>query len=203
MKASHKGAGSLYSPSCREGLFSEAHILDRESLSNRTGAKSQFAPRWARWGTQHVARPNTYAVGEDPSQSRATGETTLRVATLPSFRASWRSNCERPWHCTGVVCFNAICRAFRSEPPRTRTWNLEIKSLCRHGSSSCWKLQNWLKQAEFIPSSLPNVSYCCSGLVSKLVSATVFSDDREGQRRPSEFSSLPLPVEEWMLQQQD
>ena len=27
--------------------------------------------------------------------------------------------------------FTGICRKFRSEPPRTRTWNLEIKSLSR------------------------------------------------------------------------
>jgi hypothetical protein len=27
--------------------------------------------------------------------------------------------------------FPAVCRTFLSEPPRTRTWNLEIKSLSR------------------------------------------------------------------------
>ena len=73
----------------------------------------------------------------------------------------------------GGVTFIAICRKFGSEPPRTRTWNLEIKSLCRRSSSGCWKLQNLLKQAESTSSSLPNVSHCCSGLVSKLVSVTV------------------------------
>jgi hypothetical protein len=31
------GVGCLYSPSCREGRFSETHIRDAESLSNRTG----------------------------------------------------------------------------------------------------------------------------------------------------------------------
>src|ERR671921_720399 len=65
-----------------------------------------------------------------------------------------------------------IYRELRSEPPRTRTWNLEIKSLCRRSSSGCWKLHNPLKLAESTSSSLPNVSRCCSGLVSKLVSAT-------------------------------
>src|SRR5918994_7760922 len=80
-------------------------------------------------------------------------------------------------HCNSLYSegfrFPAICRHFLSEPPRTRTWNLEIKSLCRRSSSGCWKLQNLLKQAESTSSSLPNVSCCCSGLVSKLVSATV------------------------------
>ena len=28
-----------------------------------------------------------------------------------------------------LLCFPGICRHFPSEPPRTRTWNLEIKSL--------------------------------------------------------------------------
>ena len=62
---------------------------------------------------------------------------------------------------------------YRSEPPRTPTWNLEIRSLCRRGPSGCWKLQNPLKLAEATSTSLPNVSRCCSGLVSKLVSITV------------------------------
>ena len=30
---------------------------------------------------------------------------------------------------SGLFGFTAIRRGFRSEPPRTRTWNLEIKSL--------------------------------------------------------------------------
>jgi hypothetical protein len=30
---------------------------------------------------------------------------------------------------SGLLYFYAICRTFKSEPPRTRTWNLEIKSL--------------------------------------------------------------------------
>jgi hypothetical protein len=34
-----------------------------------------------------------------------------------------------PTHRQGLFHFPAICRRFRSEPPRTRTWNLEIKSL--------------------------------------------------------------------------
>ncbi len=40
------------------------------SFANRyplgPGQLGSFAPRWARWGTQHIARPHTYAVGEDP-----------------------------------------------------------------------------------------------------------------------------------------
>src|ERR671910_3555186 len=33
------GAKYLYSPSCREGIFSETHIPDAESLSNAIGGK--------------------------------------------------------------------------------------------------------------------------------------------------------------------
>ena len=29
----------------------------------------------------------------------------------------------------GLLLFSAVCGTFSSEPPRTRTWNLEIKSL--------------------------------------------------------------------------
>ena len=38
----------------------------------------------------------------------------------------------------GLLRFLTICSAFTSEPPRTRTWNLEIKSLCRWVSGCCW-----------------------------------------------------------------
>ena len=34
-----------------------------------------------------------------------------------------------PLSSAGIFYFPTICRHFRSEPPRTRTWNLEIKSL--------------------------------------------------------------------------
>src|SRR5215207_3843527 len=36
----------------------------------RIGPKSQFAPRWTRWGTHHVARQHTYAVGERSEERR-------------------------------------------------------------------------------------------------------------------------------------
>jgi hypothetical protein len=78
-----------------------------------------------------------------------------------------------PGNKPGLFHYFAICRKFRSEPPRTRTWNLEIKSLCRRSSSGCCRLQNSLKQAESKSSLLPDVSCCCFGLVSKLVSVTV------------------------------
>jgi hypothetical protein len=42
----------------------------------------------------------------------------------------------------------AVCRAFFSEPPRTRTWNLEIKSLCRGVSVRFRALRIWCKYAE-------------------------------------------------------
>jgi hypothetical protein len=59
-----------------------------ESLCVRTGTKGWFAPHSAQWGTQHVACPHTYAVGEDPvsSQYCATGETTLRVAYITQLQ---------------------------------------------------------------------------------------------------------------------
>ena len=77
--------------------------------------------------------------------------------------------------CRGLLhpAYLAYLSSFISEPPKTRTWNLEIKSLCRRSSSGCWKLHNPLRLAEYTSSSLPNVSRCCSGLVSKLVSVTV------------------------------
>ena len=68
--------------------------------------------------------------------------------------------------------FTSICRHCLSEPPRTRTWNLEIKSLFRRSSSGCWRFQNPLKLAGSAHHRFPTVSRCCSGLVSKLVSAT-------------------------------
>ena len=77
--------------------------------------------------------------------------------------------------CRGLLhpAYLAYLSSFISEPPKTRTWNLEIKSLCRRSSSGCWKLHNPLRLAEITASSLPNVSRCCSGLVLKLVSVTV------------------------------
>jgi integrase len=36
---------------------------------------------------------------------------------------------QAPTRRSGPFPFPAICRSFRNEPPRTRTWNLEIKSL--------------------------------------------------------------------------
>jgi hypothetical protein len=41
----------------------------------------------------------------------------------------------------GGVTFIAICSRFVSEPPRTRTWNLEIKSLCKQISWCFPRLQ--------------------------------------------------------------
>jgi hypothetical protein len=43
--------------------------------------------------------------------------------------------------------FSAVCGTFRSEPPRTRTWNLEIKSLRRRVSGRCSRLQSPLVHA--------------------------------------------------------
>ena len=44
--------------------------------------------------------------------------------------------------CRGLLhpAYLAYLSSFISEPPKTRTWNLEIKSLCRRSSSGCWKL---------------------------------------------------------------
>jgi hypothetical protein len=36
-----------------------------------------------------------------------------------------------PRSTAGALSFPVVCRDFGSEPPRTRTWNLEIKSLSR------------------------------------------------------------------------
>jgi uncharacterized OsmC-like protein len=79
----------------------------------------------------------------------------------------------KSWPLQDVTVRLLIYWEYRSEPPRTRTWNLEIKSLYRRVSDRCSRLQNPLKSAESTSSSLPNVSCCCSGLVSKLVSVTV------------------------------
>ena len=49
----------------------------------------------------------------------------------------------------GLFHFPDICRAFISEPPRTRTWNLEIKSLSRQVSGCCSGLQNSLSYEVF------------------------------------------------------
>jgi hypothetical protein len=49
----------------RAKVFPEIHIQFGESLCVRIGANRRFALRWARWGTQHVAPPNTCALGED------------------------------------------------------------------------------------------------------------------------------------------
>jgi hypothetical protein len=50
---------------CREGAFPETDIQSGESFCVRSGANRLFVPRWAWWRTQSVARPHTYAVGED------------------------------------------------------------------------------------------------------------------------------------------
>src|SRR5215210_2009829 len=42
-------------------------------------------------------------------------------------------------------CFTCKSRLFSSEPPRTRTWNLEIKSLWRGVSARLHWLQIWLE----------------------------------------------------------
>jgi hypothetical protein len=48
-----------------------------------------------------------------------------------AVRVSVKSVSKAPAIPTGLSLLPIICREFRSEPPRTRTWNLEIKSLFR------------------------------------------------------------------------
>jgi hypothetical protein len=54
----------------------------------------------------------------------------------------------------------------RSEPPRTRTWNLEIKSLCRGVSVRFRALRIWPKYAESSDQVFRGVSDCSARLVS-------------------------------------
>jgi len=58
----------------------------------------------------HVGRPQSDLVEADDGY--------IRLGDQPG-----------PLQCTGTLSFSAVCRKFRCEPPRTRTWNLEIKSL--------------------------------------------------------------------------
>ena len=55
-------AGFLYSPTFRERKFSETRNQPDESLSNRTGAKRHFAPRWTRWASHLARRLDKYSL---------------------------------------------------------------------------------------------------------------------------------------------
>jgi hypothetical protein len=53
-----RGCRCLYSPNCREQSFSETHILDCESLSNRTDGKPIFS-----LGPGPIGHASCYAFG--------------------------------------------------------------------------------------------------------------------------------------------
>jgi hypothetical protein len=83
------------------------------------------------------------------------GPSALQTALVSKVRRAVDAS-QIPWHLQEKV----------SEPPRTRTWNLEIKSLCRGGSARFRGLQIWLGYAESYDTVFRGVSDCSVRLVS-------------------------------------
>jgi hypothetical protein len=155
-----QAARPLFTELRRGAIFSETSIQICESLCVRSGAIRLFAPHCAQWGTAHVARPHTYAVGED--QVTNAHRRNPAIKKTPRFRVK------------------------RSALGRTRTWGLLIRSQDTYVCSCLWLFKNRISKPTFRSRRLQ--LFTC--VTVKSLSSTVASNQQPAAFRCGEGRSF-------------